>query len=251
MCAAISSKIGDKNASFAAIRTNIRKLMVDLNMTLEGNQGESNPNDYNDVCWNRDGSTIGDPMQDHYQIHLMSDDKDVDAKLVDIPEEEHEELNDFTMSQPAISRPYDHLTHYSTLNLDAMNGDWSFGQGGSEDNPTHDFEIGQQFDNKEVVMAVKMYSIKRAVEYKIVESNQFENICIACRQKQEKWEIRRCSGPHSCMQTTLGQDHGRLDSKVIAEHVLSMVKTDPTINIRVLQKAVENHFGYKTSYKKV
>ncbi|KAL4356507.1 hypothetical protein AHAS_Ahas09G0093600 [Arachis hypogaea] len=30
-----------------------------------------------------------------------------------------------------------------------------------------------------------------------------------------------------------------------------MVKTDPTISIRVLQGGVENHFGYKASYRKV
>ncbi|RYR06472.1 hypothetical protein Ahy_B05g073807 [Arachis hypogaea] len=222
MCAVTLSEVGDENASSAAVRTNIRRLMVD--------DHESH-----------DGSAVGDPMQDHYQIHPVSDDKDVDAELVDIPEEEHEELNNSTVSQvaltqPAISRPYDHLAHYSTLNLDTMNVDWSFGQGGSEDDPTHNFEIGQQFDNKEAVMTIR--------------SGCQWNIRIAYRQKQEKWEIRRYNGPHSCMQTTLGQDHRRLDLKVVAEHVFSMVKTDPTINIRVLQRTVKNHFDYKTSYKK-
>ncbi|XP_025670176.1 uncharacterized protein [Arachis hypogaea] len=49
----------------------------------------------------------------------------------------------------------------------------------------------------------------------------------------------------------MGHDHGRLDSKVIAQHIFTMVKADPTISIRVLQGGVERHFGYKASYQKV
>ncbi|XP_025633103.1 uncharacterized protein [Arachis hypogaea] len=49
----------------------------------------------------------------------------------------------------------------------------------------------------------------------------------------------------------MGQDHRRLDSKVIAQHIFTMVKADPTISIRVLQGGVENHFGYKASCRKV
>ncbi|XP_015962172.1 uncharacterized protein LOC107486137 [Arachis duranensis] len=49
----------------------------------------------------------------------------------------------------------------------------------------------------------------------------------------------------------MGQDHRRLDSKVIAQYIFTMVKADPTISIRILQRGVENHFGYKASYRKV
>ncbi|XP_025616735.1 uncharacterized protein [Arachis hypogaea] len=38
----------------------------------------------------------------------------------------------------------------------------------------------------------------------------------------------------------MGQDHRRLDSKVIAQHIFMMVKVDPTISIRVLQGGVDN-----------
>ncbi|XP_025648153.1 uncharacterized protein [Arachis hypogaea] len=65
------------------------------------------------------------------------------------------------------------------------------------------------------------------------------------------WEVRRYNGPHSCMQTSIGQDHGRLDSKVIAQHIFTMVKANPTISIRILQGGVERHFGYKASYQNV
>ncbi|XP_016164527.1 uncharacterized protein LOC107607052 [Arachis ipaensis] len=49
----------------------------------------------------------------------------------------------------------------------------------------------------------------------------------------------------------MGQDHGRLDSKVIAQHIFTMVKAYPTISIRVLQGGMENHFGYTASERKV
>ncbi|XP_025616556.1 uncharacterized protein [Arachis hypogaea] len=160
---------------------------------------------------------------DHYQAHPVFDDEDIDVELMDILEEENEELNNFKVSQVA-------LTQLAISKL------WSFSQGGPEDDPTHEFEIGQQFDNKEeAVMAVKIYSIKRVVEYKILESDQLKydvhcthvglgcqwNIRIAYRRKQEKWEVRRYSRSYY-------------------QH-----KSFPR------SRAVENHFGYKTSYRKV
>ncbi|XP_057755356.1 uncharacterized protein LOC130974498 [Arachis stenosperma] len=147
-----------------------------------------------------------------------------------------------------------------------MTSDWSFTQGGPQEDPSNEFKVGQQFGSKkEVMLAVKQYSIRRAVEYKIVESDHLRynarciqfgpgcnwNILISYRRKQERWEVRRYNGPHTCMQTSMGQDHRRLDSKVIAQHIFTMVKADPTISTRVLQGGVENHFGYKASYRKL
>ncbi|XP_015946224.1 uncharacterized protein LOC107471290 [Arachis duranensis] len=147
-----------------------------------------------------------------------------------------------------------------------MNSDRPFTQGGPDEDLSDEFEVGQQFKNKEeVLLTVKQYSIKRVAEYKIVKSDQLRynaqciqfrlgcNWCIliSYRRKQEKWEVRRYTGFHTCMQTLMGQDHGRLDSKVIAQHIFTMVKADPTISIMVLQGGVKNHFGYKASYRKV
>ncbi|RYR22487.1 hypothetical protein Ahy_B03g067780 [Arachis hypogaea] len=120
-----------------------------------------------------------------------------------------------------------------------MISDWSFIQGGPEEDPSNEFEVGQQFKNKEKVMlAVKQYSIRKAAEYKIAESDQlrYNAQCIqfgpGCN-----WSIlisyrrKRYIGPHSCMQTLMEQDHGRLDSKVIAQRIFTMVKADPTTSI--------------------
>ncbi|RYR66108.1 hypothetical protein Ahy_A03g012050 [Arachis hypogaea] len=116
-----------------------------------------------------------------------------------------------------------------------MTPDCLFSQGSPKDDPTNEFEIEQQYENKEkVIMAVKMYSIKRVIEYKILKSGQL-----------------KYNGPHTYIQISMGQDHGRLDLKIIAQHIFTMVKIDPTINIRVLQGGVDNHFGYKASYTMV
>ncbi|MED6197367.1 hypothetical protein PIB30_055833 [Stylosanthes scabra] len=102
-------------------------------------------------------------------------------------------------------------------------------------------------------------SIRRAVEYKILESDRLKyavqcaqfgsvcwwSICISYRRKQKKWEVRRYNGPHSYMETSVRLDHRRLDSKVIADVIFSMVQADLSISIRVLEGSVETHFEYQ------
>ena len=76
----------------------------------------------------------------------------------------------------------------------------------------NELHIGQQFPNKEVVLfVVKNYSIRRSVEYKVLESDQatyhskckhFGNRCIwsihvIYHRKKERWEIRKYNGPHT------------------------------------------------------
>ncbi|XP_057759483.1 uncharacterized protein LOC130979939 [Arachis stenosperma] len=223
----------DNNLLNGAVRQTIRRTMVDLNMPPEGSQKGSNIEARNadlmdDGVESHDGSVVRDPMMDQYEVN--PDDENVaDEKPAEIPDDgdEEDEMNYYgdtqiTITQPAISQPYDRPNHFTRLNLDAMTSDWSSTQEGPEEDPSNEFEVGQQFkDKEEVMLAVKQYNIRRAVDYKIVESDQ------------------------------LRQDHGRLDSKVIAQHIFTMVKADPTISIRVLQGGVENHFGYKASYRKV
>ncbi|RYR34580.1 hypothetical protein Ahy_A10g049531 [Arachis hypogaea] len=115
------------------------------------------------------------------------------------------------------------------------------------------------------MLVVKTYNIRRDVEYKIVNSDKWRynaqcvqfgpgcnwSIHISYLCKVEKWEMRRYTSPYRASKLRWGQDHHRLDSKVIAQHISTMVKADPTISIRVLQGSVEKHFGYKASYSKV
>ncbi|RYQ90115.1 hypothetical protein Ahy_B09g096380 [Arachis hypogaea] len=212
-----------------AVRQTIRRTMVDLNMPPE-----VNPDDGNDA--DEEPPEIPDDSDEEEEMNYYGD-------------------TQIALTQPVISRPYDWRNHFTRLNLDAMTSNWSFTQGGPEEDPSNEFEVGQQFKNKEKVMLVdKQYSIKRVADYKIVESDQLRynaqciqfgpscnwSILISYFRKQEKWEVRRYTGPHTCVQTSMGQNHRRLDSKVIAQHIFTMVKANPTISIRVLQGSVEN-----------
>ncbi|MED6119946.1 hypothetical protein PIB30_016325 [Stylosanthes scabra] len=92
-------------------------------------------------------------------------------------EEEEQGVNYFTATQPtyaqpAVNQPYDHPKHFSSLNLGAMNQGFYWIQGGHDDDPIDEFEVGKQFEDKEVVvLAMKTYSIRRVMEYKILESD--------------------------------------------------------------------------------
>ncbi|XP_025670697.1 uncharacterized protein [Arachis hypogaea] len=215
-------------------------------MAPEGSQEGSNVEvdnaELDDGVESHDGSAVRDPMMDQYEVN--PDDRD-DA------EEEPVEISDDGDDEEE---------------MNCYGNEWSFTQGGPKDDPRNEFEVGQHFQNKEEVMlAVKMYNIRRAVEYKIVNSDQWRynaqciqfgpgcnwSIHISYRRKVEKWEVRRYRDPHRCMQTSMGQDHRRLDSKVIAQYIFTIVKADPTISIKVLQGGLEKHFGYKASYRKV
>ncbi|XP_016194992.1 uncharacterized protein LOC107635959 [Arachis ipaensis] len=218
----------DDSPLSGAVRQNIRRTMVDLNMPPEGSQEGSNVELGNadmmeDNVESHEGSAIRDPMMDLYKVN-PDDEDDADDESTEIFDDgdKEEEMNYYgdtqiALTQPAISQPYDRSDHFSRLNLNAMTSDWSFIYGAPEEDPSNEFEVGQQFENKEEVMlAFKRYNIRRVVEYKVLESDQL-----------------------------------RLDSKVIVQHIFTMVKADPTISIKVLQEGVKNHFGYKASYIKM
>ncbi|RYR71732.1 hypothetical protein Ahy_A02g005964 isoform E [Arachis hypogaea] len=77
-----------------------------------------------------------------------------------------------------------------------------------------EFQVGQQFQDKdEALLSVKTYSIRRGVQYKVVESDhrryvgkcsEFGNGCtwlirLSLRKRKGIWEVKRYNGPHTCM----------------------------------------------------
>ncbi|MED6199217.1 hypothetical protein PIB30_073850 [Stylosanthes scabra] len=167
-----ASKVGLDTQSSRAAGTNIRRLMVDLNMPLEDFESHER-------------SMARDPAMHSYYPDFDGEEVEVEPVTVEVEDEEepnyftHEQLS---LTQPAITERYDHPSHFTTLSLGVIRPDVSYGQGGPDDDPTSEFEIGQQFDNKEVVLiAIKIYSIRRAVEYKILESDQLK-YSVKCTQ---------------------------------------------------------------------
>ncbi|XP_052114201.1 uncharacterized protein LOC127745483 [Arachis duranensis] len=125
------------------------------------------------------------------------------------------------------SRTQQYPPYLSSLNLEAVgqhqNVEPTFaGQGIHDGNALTEFQVGQSFKSKEeAVLSVKDYSIRRGVEYRVIESDnlkyqgrckEFGNGCtwlirITLRKWKSTWEVRRYNGPHTCMTTSISSDH--------------------------------------------
>ncbi|XP_015962297.1 uncharacterized protein LOC107486259 [Arachis duranensis] len=129
-----------------------------------------------------------------------------------------------------------------------------------------EFQVGQQFQDKdEALLSVKTYSIRRGVQYKVVESDyhryvgkcsEFGNGCtwlisLSLRQCKGIWEVKRYNGPHTCLATSISSDHRSLDYHVIATFIMPMVRADASVNIKVLLNATTAHFGFRPTYRRV
>ncbi|RVW46035.1 hypothetical protein CK203_068655 [Vitis vinifera] len=64
------------------------------------------------------------------------------------------------------------------------------------------------------------------------------------------FEINKYSGPHTCVNPCMNQDHHQLDSNLIAAHIEEMIKTQFTLSVAAIQASVVERFGYHISYTK-
>ncbi|XP_015953717.1 uncharacterized protein LOC127747547 [Arachis duranensis] len=163
--------------------------------------------------------------------------------------------------------------HFSSLDLDAMRQEGVAGQPvgfGARDAKGSagltEFQVGQQFsDKEEALLSVKTYSIRRGVQYKVVESDyrryvgkcsEFGNGCtwlirLSLRQRKGIWEVKRYNGPHTCLATSISSDHRSLDYHVISAFIMPMVRADASVSIKVLLNATAAHFGFRPTYRRV
>ncbi|MED6143950.1 hypothetical protein PIB30_010904 [Stylosanthes scabra] len=143
--------------------------MLDLNRMPQGSSEGSIP---------FSNEPVANVLDNNELLKFPHEDEDDDEEEED--DEEVQGVNYFEQTQPvyaqpAISRPYDHPAHFRSFNFDAMNqGSYEF-QDGPDDDPVDEFEVGQELADKEAaVIAVKTNSIRRAVEYKILESDRLK-----------------------------------------------------------------------------
>ncbi|XP_015961505.1 uncharacterized protein LOC107485484 [Arachis duranensis] len=163
--------------------------------------------------------------------------------------------------------------HFSSLDLDAMRQEGVPGQpagfGARDAEGTTgltEFQVGQQFQDKdEALLSVKTYSIRRGVQYKVVESDyrryvgkcsEFGNGCtwliwLSLRQRKGLWEVKRYNGPHTCLATSISSDHRSLDYHVISAFIMPMVRADASVSIKVLLNATAAHFGFRLTYRRI
>ncbi|XP_057750948.1 uncharacterized protein LOC130969306 [Arachis stenosperma] len=163
--------------------------------------------------------------------------------------------------------------HFSSLDLDAMRHEGVLGHAvgfGARDaegtTGLTEFQVGQQFQDKdEALLSVKTYSIRRGVQYKVVESDhrryvgkcsEFGNGCtwlirLSLRKRKGIWEVKRYNGPHTCLATSISSDHRSLDYHVISAFIMPMVRADASVSIKVLLNATAAHFGFRPTYRRV
>ncbi|RYQ89125.1 hypothetical protein Ahy_B09g095936 isoform B [Arachis hypogaea] len=163
--------------------------------------------------------------------------------------------------------------HFSSLDLDAMRHEGVLGHtvgfGARDAEGTvglTEFQVGQQFQDKdEALLSVKSYSIRRGVQYKVLESDhrryvgkcsEFGNGCtwlirLSLRKRKGVWEVKRYNGPHTCLATSISSDHRSLDYHVILAFIMPMVRADASVSIKVLLNATAAHFGFRPTYRRV
>ncbi|RYR24778.1 hypothetical protein Ahy_B02g058317 [Arachis hypogaea] len=128
-----------------------------------------------------------------------------------------------------------------------------------------EFAIGMEFSSREaVIKAVKEYTIRRSVDYRVYESEpltfyakctQYGSGCdwvirVSLISRKYCWVIRRYNGSHTCTRATISQDHSKLDSITIAEAIKPLVEADPSIKVKSVIAEVQSKFNYTVSYRK-
>ncbi|XP_020969684.1 uncharacterized protein LOC110268126 [Arachis ipaensis] len=128
-----------------------------------------------------------------------------------------------------------------------------------------EFVVGMEFSSREaVIKAVKEYTIRRSVDYRVYESEpltfyakctQYGSGCdwlirVSLISRKYCWVIRRYNGSHTCTTATISQDHSKLDSITIAEAIKPLVEVDPSLKVKSVIAEVQSKFNYTVSYRK-
>nr|XP_025607949.1 uncharacterized protein LOC112701404 [Arachis hypogaea] len=135
--------------------------------------------------------------------------------------------------------PFEEPSFMRVLDLEAMHAS-EFPEYMSAEIPMvadGEFAIGMEFSSREaVMMAVKDYTIRRGVDYRVYESEPL-TFYAKCTQYGSgcDWLIR---------------DHSKLDSNTIAEAIKPLVEADPSIKVKSVIAEVQSKFNYTISYRK-
>ncbi|XP_016747576.2 uncharacterized protein [Gossypium hirsutum] len=125
--------------------------------------------------------------------------------------------------------------------------------------------VGQQFENKaDYVFAIKQYSMKLSIDYKVVKSTptlyvgecwRADDGCgwrvrAAFIQRTQQWQIQKLEGRHTCTVARMSQDHRKLGAKSICNCIMPLVKDIPIILVSALIIDMQTRFQYRVSYRK-
>ncbi|XP_058004075.1 uncharacterized protein LOC131180718 [Hevea brasiliensis] len=155
---------------------------------------------------------------------------------------------------------------YSEIDFSLLTVDpWSTPQCSSMWDPLKEFELEMIFSSREDVQkAAKEYHLHRHHEF-CNEETKSRTYAIRCKDTTSNckwrlrasrgkgsdiWKITRYSGPHTCVNPSLSQDHKQLDSIFISDFILAIVREQPNVKIGALQSEIKDKIGYMPSYRK-
>ncbi|XP_017609411.1 uncharacterized protein LOC108455348 [Gossypium arboreum] len=125
--------------------------------------------------------------------------------------------------------------------------------------------VGQQFEIKaDCVFAIKQYSMKLSIDYKVAKFTPTLYVGECWRaddgcgwrvratfiQRTQQWQIRKLKGCHTCTVACMSQDHRKLDAKSISNCIMPLVKDSPIIPVSTLIADMQDRFQYRVSYRK-
>jgi len=111
------------------------------------------------------------------------------------------------------------------------------------------------FSSKDsTIFAIKQFHIQQGYKFVVVESKidtyiarciDYNNGCqwrlgVSYSKIREQWEIKLIEMPHTCLLTTMSQDHVNLDSHRIASIMVNFVRTNPSIPVKSLIAEIKN-----------
>ncbi|XP_073121855.1 uncharacterized protein [Henckelia pumila] len=122
-------------------------------------------------------------------------------------------------------------------------------------------------DKNDLIASVKYYSVRVSRrEYRVVDSTRIllkvqcrnDRSAARCRwglrdsfkEKTGYWKITKYGGPHTCISINVGIDHHNLNSDMVAQTLLGIVRYDPSYDIKYIMESVKDKYGYQISYKK-
>ncbi|XP_050878068.1 uncharacterized protein LOC127081882 [Lathyrus oleraceus] len=123
--------------------------------------------------------------------------------------------------------------------------------------------LGMEFNSKEeCVFAIRQFHIRNCLDYSVYKSDSKrliikcvnEECTFKCRAYVGKgsgnWVITKVSGPHTCMSSTMSQDHRKLESNLICNSIKSLINSDASLKVKHIITHIRETFNYTISYKK-
>jgi len=175
-----------------------------------------------------------------------------------------------TGSQPTGSREHQPMAFnfYNEINVRAASDPEPF----DATDPDQDLRIGTVFPTKnEFKRAVKMFSIRSGRDYTVFKSGAKAEeyrcthylkaphecpwrIRAAVLKDTSHWTVTRLGNSHTCVvprpEHDKKKDHRKLDSDIIASHIVGLVSDHPKTSGPQIQQVMYSQFKYHVSYNK-